>query len=492
MRISTNTIFNQNVTQLDTLSSNLQQTQQQVSSGQRILTPSDDPAGAALALQITQTSALNAQYVTNIGTTNDAATLTEGTLQGVTSLLQNIQSTAVQAGDPALAASDRATLATNLQSNLTQLLGLANSTDAVGNYLFSGFKGTTQPFVNTANGVQYNGDDGQRLIQVSPNQQVATSSSGADIFMRIKNGNGTFATQATAANTGSGIISQGNVINPAAINGNSYQIAFTSPNLYNVYDTTVATQAAPANTGNGVVSAGSVTNTATFNSDTYQVVFTSPNNYNVFDTTTDPGMAGAPLSSGAYTSGQPISFNGMQLSIQGAPATGDAFIVNSTNTPALLTPPSPGTYVSGQAINVGGMQFDISGTPSGGDSFAVTPSTNESVFQTITNFIALLKNGSATSTQITAGVNSAIGGMNNALNSVLTARASLGARMNDLTALSSTETDLGTQYTQTLSTLQNVDYNKALTQLSAQQIILTAAQKSFTQIQNLSVFDYMR
>src|ERR1017187_4848759 len=229
MRISTNTVFSQTVTQLDTLSSSLQQTQQQVSSGMRIQNPSDDPAGAALALQITQTSSTNSQYLSNIGTTNDAATLAEGTLQGVTSLLYNVQSTAIQAGDPALASSDRATLATNLQSDLSQLMGLANSTDAVGNYLFSGFKGSTQPFVNGVDpktgqpAVQYNGDDGQRLIQVSSNQQIATSSSGADIFMRIKNGNGTFVTQAGAANTGSGVANQGNVINPAAVNGNSYQ-----------------------------------------------------------------------------------------------------------------------------------------------------------------------------------------------------------------------------------------------------------------------------
>jgi len=498
MRISTNTIFAQNVTQLDSLSSNVALTQQQVASGHRILNPADDPAGAALALQVTQTSSLNTEYISNIGTTNDAATLAEGTLQGVTSLLNDVQTTAVQAGNPTLSNSDRASLASSMQTDLTQLIALANSTDAVGNYLFSGFKGSTQPFVNGVDpatgkpAVQYQGDDGQHMIQVSPNQQIATSSSGADIFMRIKNGNGTFATQAATSNAGSGIISLGNVINPTLVNGDSYQLLFTGAASYNVYDTSVlAPQAAATNTGSGIASSVTVTNPATVNTDTYQIAFSGPpSTYAINDQTT-----GTQVSTGtAYVSGQPITFNGIQFSMQGTPANGDTFTINPNNNAVLN---SSGTFVSGQSISFGGMQFNIQGTPATGDNFTVIPSANESMFQTISNFINTLNTpviagNPASTAQLTAGVNAAINGMSNALNSVLMARASLGSRMNELSSLTSTQTALGTQYTQTLSTLQDLDYNKALTQLSAQQTILTAAQKSFTQVQSLSLFNYIR
>jgi len=406
MRISTSTLFDVNVTSLNTQQSKLLHTQQQLSTGRRILTPADDPTAAARAIQVAQADGTNTQYLSNIGTTNDAVSLSEGTLQGVTTLLQNIQTTAVQAGNPVLANSDRAALASTLQDNLNQLIAMANSKDAVGNYLFSGFKGGTQPFVNTATGVQYQGDDGQRLVQVGANRQLAASDSGADIFMRIKNGNGTFTTTAAATNTGSGIASQGNVINPALLTGNNYQVTFTSANTYSVFNTTL-----------------------------------------------DPTMVGAPLSSGSYVSGQAISFDGMQFSIQGAPASGD--------------------------------------------KFTVAPSANESVFTTISNLITTLNTptipgNSASTAQLTAGVNLALNGMDNALNSVLTTRASLGSRLNELDSLKTSGSDLGVQFKQTLSQLQDVDYNKAITDLTQQQTMLTAAQKSFLQVQNLSMFNYMQ
>jgi len=47
------------------------------------------------------------------------------------------------------------------------------------------------------------------------------------------------------------------------------------------------------------------------------------------------------------------------------------------------------------------------------------------------------------------------------------------------------------QYAQTLKDLQDLDYNKALSDLSRQQTVLTAAQKSFQQISQLSLFNYI-
>lgn len=413
MRISTSTLFDVNVTALNQQQSTMLHTQQQVSSGRRILTPADDPAAAARALEVTQADATNSQYLKNISTTNDSVTAAEGTLQGVTTLLQGVQTMAVSAGNPAMSNADRKSIATSLQNNLDQLISMANARDAVGNYLFSGFKGNTQPFDNTPTGVQYKGDDGQRLAQVNSTRQLAASDSGADIFMRIKNGNGTFSTQpdptshAGAGNSGSGVISIGALASPpptAAQLGNRYSINFTSTTSYDVMDTTA-------------------------------------------------GLPGVAVSAGnPYTSGQTISFNGIQFAIQGAPATGD--------------------------------------------QFTITPSANESVFTTISNLITTLNTPSvpgsvASQALLTAGINSALNNLSNATDSVLRTRASMGTRLNELTSLQSTGSDLGNQYKQTLSQLQDVDYNQAITDLTRQQTMLTAAQKSFLQVQNLSMFNYM-
>jgi len=400
MRISSNTIFDSNVAAMGQQQIRLMQTQQQIASGKRLSSASTDPVAATRALDITQSDAINNQQASSRAAARHTLSLAESTLQGVTTLLQDVRTAAVYAGNGTLNSSDRATLATDLSGRLQELVGLANSTDGVGNYLFSGFQSKTQPFVDTPAGMGYFGDDGQRLAQVSATRQMAASDSGADVFMRIRNGNGTFVTQATAGNSGSGVISAGAVVNPAALTGNNYSISFS-------------------------MAAGI-------------------SNYSVINTTTGlpvPGMTAQP-----YTSGQAITFDGMRLDIQGAPASGD--------------------------------------------SFAVTPSSNESVFKTISNLIATL-NAPVVGSNLTNGLNRGINNLDNALGNVLTVRATLGLRLNEIDALQTTGEDMGLQLKQTLSQLQDVDYNKAISDLTQQQVTLQAAQKSFTQVANLSLFTYL-
>lgn len=405
MRVATSSIYDVNVAALNQQQARLLQTQQQVSSGRRMLTPADDPAAAALALNVTQADAANTQFISNIEMAQNSLALSEGVLQGVTTLLQDVRSIAVNAGNAAtLSNSDRKMLASDLQGRLDDLIVLSNHTDANGSYLFSGYQGNTTPFVMTAGGVQYLGDDGQRMVQVSTAGQVATGDSGANIFMRIKDGNGTFAIQPAVANTGSGIASVGAALNPALLTGNSYQISF------------------------GV--AGGVTT------------------YSVTNTTT-------------------------------------ATVISAGN-----------PYVSGQSIAFDGMQFDISGAPANGDKFNVVPSTTESVFKTLSDLINTLNGGIiagnvASATQYTANINRALNGMERSLDNVLVVRASIGSRLRQLDAEKTTVTDIGLQYQQVLSQLQDVDYNKAISDLTRQKTTLEAAQKSFMQVQNLSLFNYM-
>ena len=65
MRISTQNLFETGGARLGDLQASLVRTQQQISSGRRILVPSDDPAGTARALDITQSQSLNTQYGLN-------------------------------------------------------------------------------------------------------------------------------------------------------------------------------------------------------------------------------------------------------------------------------------------------------------------------------------------------------------------------------------------------------------------------------------------
>ncbi len=408
MRISTSSMYNANVSLLNQQQTKLLHTQQQIATQRRNLTPADDPIASARALEISQSDASNSQYAINRNAVQLSTSLAESVLQSVTNLLHDVRAIAVNTGNGGLTNSDKQTLATDLSGRLEELLALANSTDGIGNYLFSGFQGKTQPFANNGAVVQYQTDDGQRMIQVSSSRQLAASDSGADIFMRVKDGNGTFNVHAAAPNTGSGIVSPGAISNPALLTGNNYQVTFS-------------------------VAAGVTT-------------------YGVTNIT--PGaLVPVPIAAG--------------------------------------TP-----YVSGQAISFDGLQFDITGAPANGDVFAVAPSSNESIFKTISDFITALRTpnllgGATASAELTNSRNKALNNLDRGLDNVLTVRASMGTRLNELDALQNAGESMGVQYKETLSQLQDVDFNKAISDLNQQKTSLEAAQKSFMAVSGLSLFNYM-
>lgn len=419
MRISTNTIYESGIATMQQQTSQLMHTQQQLSSGLRILSPADDPVAAAQALQVSQSQSVNAQYGTNIGTANTSLTLEESTLGSITTLLQSVRNVTVQAGDPTLGQSDLATLASTLRGNYQDLLGLANTTDGAGQYVFSGYQGGVRPFSPLASGdVQYSGDQGQRLIQVSPSRQIAVSDAGSDVFQSIPTGNGSFATQAATTNSGSGVIDAGTVTDPAAWN------AAGSPSSLTV---------------KFAVSGGVTT-------------------YDIVDNAGNSLLTGAAAAAGPY----------------------------------------PGTYTSGGSIDLsqaGPPAVDygavsVSGAPADGDSFTITPSKNQSVFQTISDLATLLQS-SPGGTALANGLASAQQNLDNALQNITTVQASTGMRLNELDSAQTSVNNQDLQYSQTLSTLQNVDYAKAASDLAQEQVNLQAAQKSFVQVSGLSLFNYI-
>ncbi len=406
MRISTNMIYDSSVATMNQQQSRLLQTQQQLATGKRLINPSIDPAAAVQAMDITQADAINTQYAANRISAQNTLTQMDITLQGATSLLQTTRESLIQAANTGIVNTERQGLATALESQLQQLVGLANTKDGTGSYLFSGFQSKTQPFADTVAGYAYFGDAGQKSVQISTGQQVPTSISGADIFMRVPNGNGTFVTQATATNTGSGVVSQGSVVNSALLTGNSYSLSFTvaaGVTTYSVTNTTTATPVA--------------------------------------------GMTGLP-----YTSGQAISFDGMQFAVSGA-------LVN-------------------------------------GDSFTVQSSSNVSLFQTIADTAALLRapitpGNPAQMAALSAGVAAALKTLDTAMQKISVANAGVGSNLQGIDVAQVTGDNMGLNYKQTLSQLQDTNFAQAATDLAQQQLALQAAQKSFAQVSGLSLFTYL-
>lgn len=292
MRVSTSMIFDAGVGAIQRQTASLLHTQQQVATGRRILTPADDPVAAARALEVSHARDINTQYRTNQDNAKTRLGLVDSQLAAVTSLIQDVQEQAVRAVNGTLTPRDLASIAMEARARFDHLLGIANAADGSGLYLFSGYQGATRPFSGSvASAVAYAGDDGERLLQVSASRQLATSASGNDIFMRIRDGNGEFATGFAAGNAGTGLVDGGNVL--TAYNGHTYTLTFSSG--------------------------------------------ASGLQYSVADF--DP-VSGATVSSGpfAYQAGAAIQLGGgsVSLTISGAPSAGDTFSVQPSTSRSLF------------------------------------------------------------------------------------------------------------------------------------------------------------
>jgi flagellar hook-associated protein 3 FlgL len=198
MRISTNTIFQSGINKISDLQNDQSRLQQQISTGKRILSPADDPVASARALEIQQALATNTQYANNRIIAQNQLGRVDNTLGSVSDLILSVQSTMVAAGNGTYSNSERSYMASELRGTLDQLIGLANTKDGTGHYLFAGFKNTSPAFVKSATGATYQGDNNQQLLQVSSSRQMAISDTGQNLF--LANGTDVFKTLSDLAN----------------------------------------------------------------------------------------------------------------------------------------------------------------------------------------------------------------------------------------------------------------------------------------------------
>jgi flagellar hook-associated protein 3 FlgL len=279
MRVSTSQIYALGAESIGRTQSDLLRTQQQIAAMRRILTPSDDPIGAASAVAVRQSQARTDRFDSSIATAKDALAQNDSALSSIVNLLQNARTTTIAAGSGTLNDADRKTYANELSQNLDELVGLANAKDGNGNYTFAGFQVNAQPFVRDSAGVVYNGDAGVRNVQVDAGRTMSVSVSGDALFLANPTGNGVFTAIAAAANTGSAVVGATQVVGGATLTGHAYQVNFN-------------------------VVAGVTT-------------------YDIVDTT-----LGANVSTGnAYAAGSAIDVAGMQMTLTGVPANGDQVAV---------------------------------------------------------------------------------------------------------------------------------------------------------------------
>ncbi len=277
MRTSTLGSYQSGLSLMQRMQAAIDHTQKQVSTGRRLLTPSDDPLGATRALELRESLAGLAQFDRNATMAQNRLSHEESALASVNNVLQRVRELALQANNATQSNETRAQIAVEMREHLDQLVQIANQTDGNGRYLFAGGKLDAAPVAKVGGSYTYSGDQGQRLVEIGDGRFVADGDSGDAVFFRVRTGNGTV-------------------------------------------------QALPdgANTGSGVIGAVGTADMAAWVPDRYTVEFLDDTNYEVRDS------GGALVTSGAHASGEELGFLGVRFELSGSVAAGDRFVVEAS------------------------------------------------------------------------------------------------------------------------------------------------------------------
>ncbi|QEL55595.1 flagellar hook-associated protein FlgL [Chromobacterium paludis] len=185
MRISSSTLYQSGVNNMSELQANLLQVNKQIDNQKRVVTPSDDPVAAARIELLNTSNGQNSQYQKNTDSVASWLSLSDSTLNSAINLLNSMKSEAIHAGNGSLSTVQLQQIQQTVKEGIGELTGYGNATDGNGSYLFGGNQVTTPPFsvdVNAVPAVTYNGDNGQRSVQVAASRTMTISDPGNQVF----------------------------------------------------------------------------------------------------------------------------------------------------------------------------------------------------------------------------------------------------------------------------------------------------------------------
>ncbi|MDR0182950.1 flagellar hook-associated protein FlgL [Lysobacter arvi] len=257
----------------------LAHTQQQLATGQRLVTAKDDPVAAGTAVSLDRATAELERFGENANLLGNRLNLQESVLAQAGDRLARVRELTIQANNAAMSSDDKKAITAELKVIREELIGLANSQDGSGRYLFGGTADDHAPFVVSGGDVSYTGDQRQREVEIAPDQFVSDTLPGSELFMRVKTGDGRVDGRAAGTNTGSGVLMEFGLDASGSWNGGRYSVVFTAADAYELRD-----------------------------------------------------AGGAVIGTGTYVSGEGINVGGLNLRIDGAPAAGDAFSIGPAST----------------------------------------------------------------------------------------------------------------------------------------------------------------
>lgn len=405
MRISSVTMYDQGISQMNRQQSGFLKISEQIASGRRVVNPSDDPQAAARAVGVDQSKAMTQQYSDSRVSARNSLSQTESVLNSVSDAVTSAKTLLVQAANGTLSDADRESAASELRGIYETVIGQANVTDGNGHYLFGGYADNSEPFVKGGDGVQYVGDSNNRQQRIDSSRLMSVTETGDQIFQSVPSGTNYVA---------------------EAAEGNAGSVSFTGPKVTD-----------QESDGYG---------------ESYRVTFV------------DDGDA----------------FEVQVKGDSGWEAVGGA------------QPYDPG----GSIAEEGGLRLELKGSAKEGDSIEFSPAKqmNTDLFKTFERAISALETpteSSAAKAALSNAISTSMREFDNSLDNVLTTRASVGARLNELDVVDGVSEGRMLNYEQQLSDLVDLNFAEAIGDYSLRKVGLQASQQAFVSMRDMSLFNYL-
>jgi len=185
MRISTSWNHQLGLNAMLDQQSKLSETQLKLSSGKKYLSPAENAVAATSMIDLNHNIKENEQYQVNIGAARQRLDLEESGLDNAGSVLHRIRELTVQGLNDSNTATNRKQIAMEIDELNKQLLSIANTKNANGEYIYSGYKTDQAAFTDTP-AYAYQGDVNQRSIAIGPSRQVTDGDPGESVFGSIQ------------------------------------------------------------------------------------------------------------------------------------------------------------------------------------------------------------------------------------------------------------------------------------------------------------------
>ena len=496
MRISTQVFYQRNTESVMTQQTKLSQQNIHLSTQKRVIHGSDDPVAISTIQRLKQDISVGEQYIKNGEMGETANALEETSLAQVTNILQRTRELMVTAGNQTYNAANREAIAKELEGLREELVGVANTKDGNSQYIFAGFEVDTQPFQKNEFGtIGYHGDSGNRTYKVGPGVLVTGNDSGSSVFTDIKEGNGTFVSEGKSDNKGSGVINEASVFDNKLANGflsEDYTIAISESavgadpdySVYGLKDGVVM--------GNATIKMTSIDITDPDFPTVDPALYDGSNGVTVaFAATALPnelavminGVASLPNFDLSNTQEQSVSVGGISFTIEGQPDLADTYTLNKYIEPT--------KYTEGQSIEFNGIKTELKGNVVNTDSFALRQSGSKDIFATMADAIETLRmpgEDDVSKAQREMRFDMTRHQIDNAMSNVSGIRTGVGARMRTIENQRESTQDFNLTNQKTLSNLEDLDMAAAISEFSMQSSILEITQKTFVQMQNMSLF----